>query len=78
MLATADGSLYEVLMLSEPVTQLLLQLQKQMQTSNSVQFNSVQIKGETSTAQDMVNLYIVMRFLEMPVNEQTDLADAVC
>ncbi len=78
MLATADGSLYEVLMLSEPVTQLLLQLQKQMQTSNSVQFNSVQIKGETSTAQDMVNLDIVMRFLEMPVNEQTDLADAVC
>lgn len=78
MLATADGSLYEVLMLSEPVTQLLLQLQKQMQTSNSVQFNSVQIKGETSTAQDMVNLDVVMRFLEMPVNEQTDLADAVC
>jgi hypothetical protein len=78
LLATADGSLYEVLMLSEPVTQLLLQLQKQMQTSNSVQFNSVQIKGETSTAQDMVNLDIVMRFLEMPVNEQTDLADAVC
>lgn len=78
MLATADGSLYEVLMLSEPVTQLLLQLQKQMQTSNSVQFNSVQIKGETSTAQDMVNLDIVMRFLEMPINEQTDLADAVC
>lgn len=78
MLATADGSLYEVSMLSEPVTQLLLQLQKQMQTSNSVQFNSVQIKGETSTAQDMVNLDIVMRFLEMPVNEQTDLADAVC
>lgn len=78
MLATADGSLYEVLMLSEPVTQLLLQLQKQMQTSNSVQFNSVQIKGETSTAEDMVNLDIVMRFLEMPVNEQTDLADAVC
>ncbi len=78
MLATAYGSLYEVLMLSEPVTQLLLQLQKQMQTSNSVQFNSVQIKGETSTAQDMVNLDIVMRFLEMPVNEQTDLADAVC
>lgn len=60
------------------MTQLLLQLQKQMQTSNSVQFNSVQIKGETSTAQDMVNLDIVMRFLEMPVNEQTDLADAVC
>jgi hypothetical protein len=49
-----------------------------MQTAGMTQFNSVQIKGETTVAADMVNLDLVLKYLGMPENEQSDLADAVC
>ena len=29
-------------------------------------FNHVQIKGETTVAQDMVNLDLVLKFMDMP------------
>lgn len=48
-----------------------------MQSAGYERFNKVNIKGETHVARDMVNLDIVLSFLNLQTYQQADLADAV-
>lgn len=76
VLATADGSLLGIQLISEWQNKVLLELQSQMQHQNYARFNSVDIKGETRHAPNFANLAILKKFLSLQPQQQSDLADA--
>ena len=65
VVATADGSLLGIQLISEWQNKVLLELQSQMQHQNYSRYNSVDIKGETRQAQNFTNLAILKKFLSL-------------